>query len=410
MSNMLRGIRVLDLSRILAGPYAAMVLGDLGADIYKIERPYLGDETRRWGPPFLGSESLYFLSINRNKRSVAIDISKEKGQSIIRELASKSDVLLENYIPGKLKQFGLDYHSLSEVNPHLIYCSVTGFGQSGPYSKRPGYDSVVQGLGGMMNITGHPDGEPCKTAVALTDIVTGLYASISILSALRDTEVNGAKGKWIDCNLISSQLAALSHVAANFLNTGQAAKRYGTGHANIVPYQAFKTEDGYYVITAVSDENFEELCDALSIGEVKLDARFKTNKDRVLNRVELVELIQNRMITKSSREWELCLKTATFAHGPVNDFEAVFADQHVQHLDLLKTFIHPTEGEFKAIGSPVKFSDADGGDFNSEATSPPVLGQHTREVLTDLLQYSHSSVDNLTKERVIQAFENGKYF
>ena len=408
MLKLLTGIRVIDLTRILAGPYATMILGDLGADIIKIERPFVGDETRRLGPPFLGPESIYFLSINRNKKSVAIDISNHKGQRIIRELAMKAHVIVENFVPGKLKQFGLDYHSMADVNPRLIYCSLSGFGQSGPYTTRPGFDLIAQGVGGMLNITGPEGGEPCRSGVALIDMITGLYANIAILSALREIELNNANGKWIDCNLLSSQLAVLSTVAANYLNTGEVGKKFGSGHPSIVPYQAFKTADGYYVMAAISDDNFIELCNVLDLEYVKKSAKFSSNKDRVLNRLELIPLIENKMISKSSREWGLELRGVTFAHGPVNDFEAVFSDAHILQMNLLKSFTHATAGELKMVGSPIRLYDSEKQEFtdtqgsNSAAIPPPILGEHTREVLTSVLDYTQSHVDDLIKEKVIQ--------
>ena len=399
---------MLDLTRILAGPYATMILGDLGAEIIKIERPFVGDETRRFGPPFLGPESIYFMSINRNKKSLAIDISNHKGQKIIRDLATKAHVIIENFVPGKLKQFGLDYHSMTELNPRLIYCSLSGFGQTGPYKARRGFDLVAQGLGGMLNITGPDGGEPCRSGVAIIDIITGLYANISILSALRDIEMNNGSGKWIDCDLLSSQLAVLSTLAANYLNTGDVGKKFGSAHPSIVPYQAFKTADGYYVMTAISNDNFVELCEVLCLEHVKDSSKFRTNKDRVLNRLELIPLIESRMVTQGNREWEAALREATFAHGPVNDFKAVFSDAHILEMNLLKTFTHATAGEFKMVGSPIRLYDSKNQEFTDTqdskyiATSPPILGEHTRQVLTNLLNYSHSHVNDLIEEKVIQ--------
>ena len=410
MLKQLSGIRVLDLTRILAGPYASMVLGDIGAEIIKIERPLVGDETRRLGPPFLGPESIYFLAINRNKKSVAVDFTNEKGQIIVQNLAAKSDVLIENFVPGKLKQFNLDYHSIAEKNPKLIYCSLTGFGQTGTYANRPGFDLIAQAVGGMLNVTGPVGGEPCRPGVALIDIITGLYANIAILSALREIEVNNGSGRWIDCNLLSSQLAVLSTLSASYLNTGEVGKKYGSGHPSIVPYQAFQTADGYYVLAAVSDNNFTELCDALELGEIRGNAKYKRNEDRVVNRSELLALIGDRMKTKGNREWEGVLENVTFAHGPVNDFDAVFSDPHVKSMNLIQTFLHDTAGEVKVVGSPMRWYDnekqrfAGQQDCNQTDTAPPILGEHTRSVLTDLLDFSQSHIDNLVREEVIQEY------
>ncbi|KAI6656909.1 hypothetical protein LOD99_16211 [Oopsacas minuta] len=407
MLKQLSGIRVLDLTRILAGPYASMILGDLGAEIIKIERPIVGDETRRLGPPFLGPESIYFLAINRNKKSVAVDITIEKGQNIIQDLATKSHVLIENFVPGKLNQFNLDYHSIAKKNPNLIYCSLTGFGQTGAYATRPGFDLLAQGIGGLLNVTGPEGGEPIRPGIALIDIITGLYANISILSALREIEMNNSNGKWIDCNLLASQLAVLSTLAASYLNTGEVGKKYGSAHPSIVPYQAYKTIDGYYVLACVSDKNFFELCDVLELGKIKYNAKFKTNKDRVVNRLELLSLMQDKMKMKSNSEWGIVLRQVAFAHGPVNDFKAVFSDPNIMQMNLIQTCMHATAGELKVVGSPIKFYDNNNQQFSAQdsdstALPPPILGEHTRKVLTDVLNYSQNHIDDLVRDEIIQ--------
>ncbi|CAH2283091.1 succinate--hydroxymethylglutarate -transferase isoform X1 [Pelobates cultripes] len=289
----LEGVRILDLTRVLAGPFATMILADLGAEVIKVERPGSGDDTRSWGPPFLGTESAYFLSINRNKKSIAVNMKDEKGNKIIQQLARNCDVFIENYIPGKLAEMGLGYNDISAIAPHIVYCSLTGYGQTGPLFKRAGYDAVVCAMSGLMHITGPEDGDPVRPGVAMTDLATGLYAHGAIMAGLLQRSKTG-KGMHIDCNLLSSQVACLSHIAANFLNGGMEAKRWGTAHGSIVPYQSFKSKDGYLVIGAGNDQQFSTVCKVLELPELIKDSRFKTNELRVKYRKELLSMLSKR--------------------------------------------------------------------------------------------------------------------
>jgi len=320
----LHGIRILDLTRIVAGPYCTMVLGDLGAEVIKIERLGIGDECRLWGPPFLGSkESCYFMCLNRNKKSVCVDMKSSDGKQILFDLAKNCDVLVENYVPGKLDEMGLGYSAFKDQAPHLIYCSVTGFGPEGPYKDRPGYDVIAASMGGLLHITGPSDGEPCKVGVAMTDIMTGMYAHGAIMAALLKRARTGV-GQKIDCNLLSTQISSLINIGANFLMAGQEAERYGTAHASIVPYETFKTADGgYLTIGTGSDAQFHSLCSKLNLKDLAQDDRYKTNTDRVKNRVPLIALLKETFLSKSRKEWLHILEGAQFPYGPVNSISEV---------------------------------------------------------------------------------------
>ena len=297
----LHGIRVLDLSRVLAGPYCTMVLGDLGADVIKVESPE-GDETRGWGPPFASGESAYYLCVNRNKRSIVLDFKTEAGRAILHELVKRSDVLVENFRPGTLARFALDFDSVAAVNPNLIYCSITGFGQTGPLRDKPGYDFMIQAMGGLMSITGEPEGEPMKVGVAVADLFAGQNAVIAILAALQARAQTG-KGQHLDVSLFDSQVAMLANVASNFLTSGNLPKRYGNAHANIVPYQSFQASDAWFVVAVGNDKQFEKLCQVLGKGELARDPRFAANVGRVENRDELLALLQLVFLTRASDEW-----------------------------------------------------------------------------------------------------------
>lgn len=302
----LDGLKILDISRILAGPYCTMILGDLGAEIIKVEKPGAGDDTRSWGPPFCGKESVYFLTVNRNKKSIAIDIRTKDGQDLIQKLAKQCDVMVENYIPGKLDQYNLSYKHLNVIAPQLIYCSITGYGQTGPYSKRAGYDVIVSGVGGLMHITGPEDGDPCKVGVAMTDLSTGLYAHGAILAAVLQRQITG-RGQHIDCNLFSTQVASLINIGSNYLNAGMEAKRHGTAHQSIVPYQAFKTEDSYILVGAGNDKQFHTLCKVLQLDNLLEDSKYTTNKLRVHNRKSLLSTLDNLFITKKDQRMVRCV-------------------------------------------------------------------------------------------------------
>lgn len=318
----LSGIRVLDLTRIIAGPYCTMILGDLGAEILKIEKPGSGDEARKWGPPFIEGteEATYFLSVNRNKKSICIDL--KEGRDVIYELAKKSDILVENYVPGKLKNIGLGYEDISKVAPHLIYCSLTGYGYEGPYTNRPGYDVIAASIGGLLHITGPKDGSPCKVGVAVTDLATGLYAHGAILAALYQ-RMKTNKGQWIQCNLLSTQVASLINIGSNYLNSGKEGVRWGSEHESIVPYEAFHTKDGYMTVGTGSDAQFLDLLKRMQLLKLSKIDKYKNNEARVKNRNELLPILREKFRTKTNKEWEIVFKGALFPYGPINTIRQV---------------------------------------------------------------------------------------
>ncbi|MDR7092622.1 CaiB/BaiF CoA transferase family protein [Hydrogenophaga laconesensis] len=386
----LHGVKVLDLSRVLAGPWATQMLGDLGADVVKVERPGTGDDTRAWGPPWVGGAdhpahdmSAYFTCANRSKRSVAIDLSSEDGQALIRRLAAQTDVLVENFKVGGLTQYGLDYASLSQVNPGLIYCSITGFGQTGPYAQRPGYDFLVQGMGGLMSVTGQadtePGGGPMKVGVALVDVMTGLYASNAILAALQHRHRTG-EGQHIDVALLDVQVAALANQAANHLVGGLVPQRMGNAHPNIVPYQDFPTADGHMILTVGNDGQFERLCTVAGHAEWAADARFRTNAARVEHREALVALLRAETVKRTTAQWIDALEKAGVPCGPINDIAQVFADPHVVARSLRVPMPGPA-GELSTVASPLRLSATP----VSYALGPPALGAHTEEVVREWL-------------------------
>ncbi|WP_207221160.1 CaiB/BaiF CoA transferase family protein [Pseudoduganella lutea] len=388
----LAGLKVLDLSRVLAGPWAGQLLADLGADVVKVERPGNGDDTRAWGPPWLPdaagnptSEAAYYLSANRNKRSVAIDIATAEGQALVRQLAARADVVLENFKVGGLAQYGLDYASLKVVNPRLIYCSITGFGQDGPYAQRAGYDFLIQGMGGLMSLTGRPDGEagagPMKVGVALTDVMTGLYASNAVLAALAHRERSG-QGQHIDLALLDVQVAVLANQAANYLVGGTAPQRMGNAHPNIVPYQDFATADGYMIVAVGNDGQFRKLCEVLGRAEWGTDERYATNPQRVRHRAELVAGIHAVTVTRTTAEWVALMETAGVPCGPINTLDKVFDDPQVQARGMRIEMPHPVAGTVPLVANPIRLSATP----VTYDRPPPMLGEHTAEVLADWLQ------------------------
>jgi crotonobetainyl-CoA:carnitine CoA-transferase CaiB-like acyl-CoA transferase len=407
MAGALSHIRVLDLSRVLAGPWAGQLLGDLGAEVIKIERPGSGDDTRGWGPPFLRdaagretAEAAYFLCANRNKKSVTVDIATPQGQAIIRDLARRSDVVLENFKAGGLAQYGLDYASLRALNPRLVYCSITGFGQTGPYAQRAGYDFLMQGMGGLMSVTGRRDGEPGagpqKVGVALTDILTGLYASSAVLAALLHRERSG-EGQHIDLALLDVQVATLANQAMNYLVSGAAPVRLGNAHPSIVPYQDFPTADGDMIIAVGNDGQFARLCAVLGHPEWGGDARFATNERRVANRDVLIGLLRGATAARPTQEWVRLLEAAGVPCGPINTLAEVFADPQVQARNMAITLPHPAGGEVPLVANPIRMS-ATPPDYR---TAPPLLGQDTRVVLRDVLGLDEATLTRLAAERVI---------
>ena len=403
----LDGLRVLDLSRVLAGPWAGQILGDLGAEVIKVERPGRGDDTRAWGPPYLNdgqgaptSESAYYLSANRNKQSVTIDITRPEGQRLVKQLVAESDVLLENFKVGGLKRYGLDYESLAAINPRLIYCSITGFGQDGPYAERPGYDFLIQGMGGLMSITGQPDGEPgggpVKAGVALTDITTGLYAAIAVLAAVNHRHQTG-QGQHIDMALLDVQVATLANQAMNFLTSGTAPGRMGNAHPNIVPYQTFPAADGDIILTIGNDDQFARFCDAAGRPEWASDERYASNAARVANRDTLIPALRQTTVMKTTAEWLRLLEDAGVPGGPVNTIEQVFQDPQVQHRGLRIDLSHPLTQSVPLVGSPLRLS---GSPVRYQA-APPLLGEHTAEVLTGLLGLDATQLAQLKADGVI---------
>lgn len=400
-------IRVLDLSRILAGPWAAQILGDLGAEIIKVERPGVGDDTRGWGPPYVkdadGNEttdSTYCLSANRNKESVTIDFTRPEGQKIVRDLAAKSDVVIENFKVGGLKKYGLDYESLRPLNPRLVYCSITGFGQSGPYAPRAGYDFLIQGLGGLMSFTGRPDDEPgggpMKVGVALADIMTGMYASTAILAALTHRAETGV-GQYIDMALLDVQVGVLSNQAMNYLHTGKLPKRMGNAHPNVVPYQDFHTSDGYMILAVGNDGQFARLAQALGRPEWAKDPRFSTNAQRVSNREVLIEEMNDITRTRTTQAWVALFESLGVPCGPINDLEHVFKDPQVISREMQISMQHPKYGDVPLVANPIHLSETPVRYRNA----PPALGEHTAEVLNRLLGIDAEQQSELRKNNII---------
>lgn len=391
----LAGVRVLDLSRILAGPVCTMMLGDLGADVIKVERCGVGDDTRTWGPPFAGGESAYYLCCNRNKRSVEIDLTNPAGVDLVRDLARLSDVLVENFKPGLMKRFGLDYQTLHEVNPRLVYCSVSAYGQDGPYRDRPGYDMVLSAVGGLMWITGEQDGKPCKVGVAITDVVTGVQASGAILASLYWRERSG-RGQLIDCSLLDVQVAALANIASNYLVAGKEAQRWGTAHESIVPYQVFDAKDRPIAVAVANQKMWASFCKLIGREEWIDDPRFVSNPKRVENREALLPLIAEVMARRTCDEWVDLLARGEIPCGPVNNMQSLFADPQVLHRRMVVEVPHPIIGTLRLTGVPVKYSDTPA----TIRRPPPLLGEHTDEVLAEL-GYDKDRIAALRAEKVI---------
>ncbi len=400
-------LRVLDLSRVLAGPWAGQILADLGAEVIKVERPGNGDDTRAWGPPFLKdaegentSEAAYYLSANRNKESVTIDFTKPEGQKLVRDLAAKSDIIIENFKVGGLAAYGLDYESLKAINPRLIYCSITGFGQSGPYAKRAGYDFMIQGLGGLMSLTGRPEGDdgagPVKVGVALTDILTGLYSTVAILAALAHRD-QGGKGQHIDMALLDVQVACLANQAMNYLTTGVAPRRLGNSHPNIVPYQDFPTADGDFILTVGNDSQFRKFAEVAGQSQWAADPRFLTNALRVAHRAELIPLIRQATVFKTTAEWVAQLEQAGVPCGPINDLAQVFADPQVQARGLAINMTHALAGSVPQVASPIRLSETP----VEYRLAPPLLGEHTSDVLARILGLDDGAVVALRRAGVL---------
>ncbi len=392
----LGGIRVLDLSRILAGPYCTMILGDLGADVIKVERPGEGDDTRTWGPPFSGGESAYYLCCNRNKKSITIDLKNPRGVELVKEFVKVSDVLVENFTPGLMKRFGLDYETLKEINPRLIYSSITAYGQDGPYCDRPGYDMVLSAVGGLMWITGERGGNPVKVGVAITDVVTGVYASGAIMAALLKRERSG-HGQYIDASLLDVQVSCLANIASNYLVAGQEAQRWGTEHESIIPYQVFPTKDRPIAIAVANQKLWLSFCKLVNKEEWLEDPRFETNPKRVENREILLPLVAEVMAGKTCDEWMKLFVEASIPCGPVNTMESLFSDPQVLHRGMIAEVPHETIGTLRLVAPPIKYSETP----SAVRLAPPLLGEHTNEVITEVLGYDSSKIEELKAQGVI---------
>ena len=403
MNACLTGLRVLDLSRILAGPWATQLLADLGAEVIKIERPGEGDDTRGWGPPFVTGEhqadlfSAYYLAANRGKKSVAVDFSTPQGGKIVASLARSCDVVVENFKVGGLKRLGLDYDALSSVHPGLIYCSISGFGQTGPYKDKPGYDLLVQAMGGMMCITGAPDGEPMKVGVAVADILTGLYATVAILAALNERRSSG-KGQHIDLALLDVQIATLANQGMNFLVSGKSPQRYGNAHPNIVPYQAFATSDGHVVVAVGNDVQFARFATILGLPELSEDPRFQKNAGRVRNRAPLIGILGERIATLGKAELLAALDEALIPAGPINQLHEVFSDPHVTARGLvIEQSLAEGLPATRMIGNPIKFSRTP----IAYGDPPPRLGAHTAEIVRGCIGTAESDFEHPVEAGIV---------
>ncbi|HEY2891516.1 MAG TPA: CaiB/BaiF CoA-transferase family protein [Dongiaceae bacterium] len=405
MSGPLHGIRVFDLTRILAGPTCTQLLGDLGADVIKIERPGAGDDTRKWGPPYVKGkdgkdtrESAYYLSSNRNKRSLAIDISRKPGQALAKRLIAKCDIMLENFKVGDMAKYGLAYADLAKDSPRLIYCSITGFGQTGPYAPRAGYDMLAQGLGGIMSVTGEPDGPPLKVGVGISDIMCGMYATSAILAALHHRDKTG-QGQYIDLSLLDTQVAWLANVGLNYLTSGSVPTRVGNEHPNIVPYNVMATSDGHVILAVGNDGQFAKFCGFAGEAALAQDTRFITNEQRVLNRRDLYELLDEVMRRKTQNEWVEGLARLGVPCSPVNSIDQVFTDPQVRSRGMQIALPHPqsAKGDVDLIGNPIKYS-ATPVDYRR---APPYLGQHTDEVLAELLKLSTAEITALRDQKIV---------
>lgn len=395
MSGALAGLKVLDLTRVLAGPYCTMILGDMGAEVIKVEAPGGSDDTRQWGPPFQGSESAYYLCANRNKRSITLDLKSDAGRAILKELIKNSDIIIENFKNGTMEKWGLGYSELKEINSRIIHCSITGFGRQGPYKDLAGYDYIIQAMSGLMSITGSKESGPMKVGVAISDIITGLYASIGILSALNERHQSGL-GQTIDISLFDSQVSALVNVASNYLISGDIPGLLGNKHPNIVPYQIFPTLDGEMVVAVGNDRQFQKLCTVIGQTELGNDKRFRANANRLENRVELERLLSKRLKNKTSNEWKTLFNEAGIPAGPINNMKEVFEDPQVIAREMVTTVDHPEIGKVNLVSSPIKMSR----NPTKIRRHPPLAGEHNEEVLEEL-GYSQQDIKQMKKNKWI---------
>ena len=394
----LSGLRVLDLTRVLAGPTCTQMLGDLGAEVIKIERPEAGDDTRGFAPPFVPNtkESAYFVGVNRNKKSVTLDIAKPGGQAIIHKLLEHCDILVENFKVGALAKYGLGYEQLAKTHPRLIYCSITGFGQTGPYAPRPGYDALIQAMGGVMSLTGEPNGSPQKVGVPVADLFAGLYGCIGILAAVNHRNSTG-QGQQIDIGMLDTHVAWLANQGMNYLATGENPPRLGNQHPNIAPYQEFPTKDGYIILAVGNDPTFERFCKAFGQEALLSDPRFATNPIRVQNRQLVTDTLTPVMKSKTTAEWIDALEALKIGCGPINTLEQVFADPHVQAREMVVEMAHGSGETVKVIANPVKLSATP----PSYRSAPPVLGEHTNAVLSDVLKMSAADIAALKEKGIL---------
>ena len=400
----LDGVKVLDLTRALAGPFCTLMLGDYGADVIKIEMPGSGDDTRKWGPPFIGAESAYFLSVNRNKRSLTLNLRDEQAQTIFRQLAADADVIVENFTPGVMGRFNLGYDDIRAVNPAIVYCSISGFGATGPYRSRPAYDQIMQGISGLMSITGDLGGDPQKVGIAVTDIGAGMWAAFAVMTALFHRNRSGgngaggaAVGQHIDLSMLDAQVAWMTYQAGYYFATGEAPKRLGAAHPTLVPYQAFMGKDGKYFNVAVgSDRLWERFCAGINRPDLKDHPDYADNGVRVNHRAQLVPLLQEYFLTRDADDWVADLQAVSVPAGPINDLADVFGDPQVRHREMLLEMPHPTLGNIQQTGLPIKFSETPG----VLDQPPPLLGEHNRQILTRL-GYSDAAVDGMARDGVI---------
>lgn len=395
MAGALEGITILDLSRVLAGPFCTMMLGDLGAEVIKVEGPRSPDETRTWGPPFTGGESAYYLCANRNKRALTLDLKSEQGRDVLKRLALRSDVLVQNFKSGTLEKWGLGFDVLHKENPQLIMASITGFGQNGPYKEAPGYDFMVQAMAGLMSITGEPEGAPMKTGVAIADILTGLHTAVAILAALHDRDRTGL-GQSLDISLFDSQIAALVNVASNYLISGQVPKRLGNQHPNIVPYQVFPTQDRDIVVAVGNDRQFARFAEIIGMPQLASDERFAANADRVRNRGELIPLITRQLCRRPAAEWLAALDRADIPNGPIHTLDTLFADPQVAAREMVVEMAHPTAEHIRLVGSPFKLSRTP----VEMRRHPPLHGEHTDSIMREL-GYSERQIDEMKRNQII---------
>ncbi len=375
MEAVLSDVVVIDLSRVLAGPYCTMILGDLGATVIKVEQPGKGDDTRSFGPPYIAGESAYYLGLNRNKRSILLDFSTPEGKQRLLNLVSTATVLVENFRPGALERQGLGYENLRAINPGLIYCSISGYGQSGPYASRPGYDFVAQAESGLMSVTGEIEGEPQRVGSPVGDVSAGMFACMAILAALRVRDRTG-KGQYIDISLLETTMSLLANVSSNYLISGEEALRFGNGHPNIVPYQAFRTRDGYVVVSCGNDRLYQVLCQLLGREDLAADPRFTTNPQRVRNRKELVPVLQEEFLQRATDEWLPELRAAGIPCGPINTVSQAFNDPHIQARGFVWECEHPTAGRIKLSGSPIHLAETPARLYKA----PPLLGEDDEKV------------------------------